>query len=62
MRDLRGGEPAEQPQRQSDLNAAAERGVAAGEDQPQTLVTHGALLDWFVAGMQQRSLGVPVIT
>jgi hypothetical protein len=34
--------------------------VAAGEDQAQAVVGHGALLGRLVAGVQQRGLGVPV--
>jgi hypothetical protein len=59
--DLRGGEPAQEPQRQRDLGAGRERGVAAGEDQPQPVIMHGTLLRRIVAGMQQRGLGVPVL-
>jgi hypothetical protein len=60
-RDLRSGEPAQQPERQSDLSAGGERWVTAGEDQAQPVIAHGALLGRFAAGVQQRSLGVPVI-
>ena len=60
-RDLGGGEPAQEPQRQRDLGAGGERGVTAGEDQAQPVVAHGALLGRFVAGVQQSGLGVPVL-
>jgi hypothetical protein len=35
--------------------------VTAGEDQAQPVVAPGALLDRFVAGVQERGLGVPVL-
>ena len=59
--DLGGGEPAQQPQGQRDLGAGGERRVAAGEDQAQPVVAHGALLGRFVPGVQQGGLGVPVL-
>ena len=43
-RDLGRGEPAEQPERQRHLGGRAERRVAAGEDEPQPVVAHRALL------------------
>ncbi len=61
-RDLRGGEPSEQPQRQSDLRAGGERGVAAGEDEPQSVVAHGALLGELTLGVRQDSPGVTVLS
>ena len=39
-----------------------ERRVTAGEDQAEPVVVHGALLDGFVAGVQQRGLRVAVVT
>ena len=62
MRDLRRGEPAQQPQGQRDLGGLRERRVTAGEYQAQPVVAHGALLGRFVAGVQQGSLGLPVLT
>src|SRR5712692_302839 len=41
-RDLGGGEPAKEPERQRDLDADGDRRVAASEDQPQPLVAHDA--------------------
>ena len=46
-RHLAGGQPAEQPQRQRDARLLSQRGVAAGEDQPQALVgdrAHGLVV------------------
>jgi hypothetical protein len=59
-RDLRGGEPAQEPGKR-DLDTGDERRVAAGEDQAQPIVAHGALLGWFVAGVQQGGPGVPFL-
>ena len=59
--DLGGGEPAQQPQGQRHLGPGAEGGVAAGEDQPQPVVAHGALLGRFAPGVQQGRLGVAVL-
>jgi hypothetical protein len=53
-RDLRGGEPSQEPERQRDLGAGGERRVTAGEDQAQPVVEHGALLVRFAARVQQR--------
>ena len=36
--------------------------MAAGEDQAQSIVEHRALLGRLIAGVQQRSLGVAVLT
>ncbi len=44
VRDLRRAQPAEQPQGQRDLRGGAQRGMAAGEDQPQPVVRHRFLL------------------
>src|SRR6202043_1101325 len=59
-RDLGRGEPAEEPERQRNLNARRERGMAAGEDQAELIVAHRALLRRLAAGVQQRGLGMPV--
>jgi hypothetical protein len=48
--DLIGGEAAECAQRQRHLGVERQRGVAAGEDQLQPLVTEGALLDVILHG------------
>src|SRR5688572_22141948 len=61
VRDLGGGQAAEQAQRQRHLGGRGERRVAAGEDQSQPVVAHGTLLDELVAGVQQRRLGVAVL-
>jgi hypothetical protein len=50
-RDLRGGEPSQQPQRQRDLDTGGERRGATGEDQAQPVIAHGALLGRFVTGV-----------
>jgi hypothetical protein len=61
VRDLRRGEPAQQPERQRDLGAGAQRRVAAGEHEPQPVIAHGPLLFYLlVPGMEQRGLGVLV--
>jgi hypothetical protein len=60
--DLGRGEPAQQPQRQGHLGAGAERRVAAGEDQAQPVVGHGALLGRRLRlAPQQDRLGVAVL-
>ena len=64
VRDLRGGQAAEQPEGQRDLGGRAERGMAAGEQQPEPVVAHGPLLGGFgarcfLAGLEQGGLGVP---
>jgi hypothetical protein len=61
VRDLGGREPAQEPERQRHLNAGRQRGVAAREDQAQPVVSHSALLLWFIAGVQQRSLRMAVL-
>ncbi len=58
MRDLGRGEPAEQPERQRHLGGGAEGRVAAGEDEPQPVIPHRALLLLFFVGVQQRGLRV----
>src|SRR6202035_2720833 len=59
--DLGGGEPAQEPERQGDLGAGGERGVAAGEDQAQPVIAHGAVSGRLATGVQQGGLGVPVL-
>ncbi len=60
--DLARGEPAEQPQRERHLRARRERRMAAGEDQPEPIVVHGALLGHVVVGaVEQDGLGVPLL-
>jgi hypothetical protein len=56
-RDLRGGEASQQPERQRDLGVGGGGGVAAGEDQAQPVVAHGALLGRFAASVQQGRPG-----
>jgi hypothetical protein len=46
VRDLRGGQAADQPQRQRDAGGRRQGGVAAGEQHAQPVVAHGALLGW----------------
>ena len=59
MRDLGRGEPAEQPERERHPGGGAERRVAAGEDEPQPVVVHRALLlRCSFLGTQQRGLRV----
>src|ERR1019366_4541349 len=60
-RDLRGGEAAQEPERQSNLSAGGERRMTAGEDQAQPVVAHWALLGPLTAGVQQSGLRVPVL-
>jgi hypothetical protein len=60
VRDLGRGQAAEHPQGERDADVQRERRVAAGEDQPEAVVVHGALLHWFVLGVQQRRLGLLV--
>src|SRR3984893_12118157 len=58
-RDLSRGQPAEQPERERNLNVRRERGVAAGEDQAELIVAHSALLRRLAAGVQPRGRAVP---
>ncbi len=62
MRDLWRGEPAEQLERERHLGMHRQRRMTTGEDQPQPVVPHRTLLEWFVVGVQQRRLRVPVGT
>ena len=60
--DLVGLQSTEQPQRERNLRARRERGVAAGEDQAETVVAHGAhLLDGLRFGVEQGGLGMTVV-
>ena len=58
MRDLGRGEPAEKPERERYPGGGAQRRMTAGEDEPQPVIAHGALLDRLVLGVQQRRLSV----
>src|ERR1700674_3985782 len=60
-RDLGGGEPSQESERQGNLHADGERRVATGEDQAQPVIAHDALLGRFALGMQQDGLGVTVL-
>ena len=57
--DLRGAQAAEQPERQRDLRLPRERGVAAGEDQPQPVILHGVLLGLALLGRFARRPAAP---
>jgi hypothetical protein len=63
MRNLGGREAAEQPECQRDLRFTRERGMAAGEDQPQPLVRHARCYRSFHGGLvwgrrrERRQLG-----
>src|SRR6202044_3453844 len=51
-RDIRGRETAQEPQRERDLRGWREGRMAAGEDETELIVTHGALLGRPGGGMQ----------
>ena len=60
-RDLGRAQTAQEPEGQRHLHTCCERRVTAGEDQPQTIVLHRALLDRLLGCMQERRLGVAII-
>jgi hypothetical protein len=60
-RDFRGRESSQEPQRQRHLRVGRQRGMTAREDQPEAIVVHHILLG-VAARVQQRSLGVPVVS
>src|SRR6185295_19760456 len=59
--DLGGREAAEQAQGERDPGGRGERGVTAGEDQPQPVVAHGALLRLRLALREPQRLGLAVV-
>jgi hypothetical protein len=59
--DLGCGEAAEQAQGQGDPGLRREGGMAAGEDQTEAFVAHGALLGRRVRGVQEGGFGVPAV-
>jgi hypothetical protein len=59
--DLRGREPAQEPEGQGDLGTDGQCGMTAGEDQAQPFVPHGPLLERFAGGAHQGGLGLPVL-
>ncbi len=63
-RDLRRGQPSQQPKGQRDLGAGSERRMTAGEDQAQPVVSarRPPLRQVAFAAYKQSGLGVPVVT